>query len=262
MFDWDHSIVTLTEVDADGFVGIQTEPFSGKHGAAPFGEMGYPFGLIGRPHDPELDSDGDPDPAKACGALYAFYGSRQHVWPQKDPRMVARLPKQKKGGTIVYGGKLARPGFVEFDGDTGSLTAYVPYDFDGTGADATPRKACAIAVNVRTAGAETIELTHGAGMQFSMTAGGKNSGLWKNKSGSVYHEINDDLHVLNGECALGAPTGAQAVAIGPAVVDALGAVLDAVTAAGAGANSATTKVAVENAKSKLSAISAKLVKAA
>ena len=199
MFQFDHGLVTLTEVDADGFIGVQVDVPGEKKGGVASGEMGFPFGMFARPHDPELDADGEPDPAKSAACLYGYYGDRLHCWPQTDPRFMAKLPRVKKGGNVLYGGKKEQPTFVHIDGDSGSIDVYVPYAFDGNGV---AQKSMTMTFDMRASGTETIALVHGDGMAVTMIAGGKHSVTVKNKAGDAYVEVNDDGVIANGNTKL------------------------------------------------------------
>lgn len=217
MFEWDIGLVTFSEVDDDGFIGIQCDMPGEKNAGVEAGEMGAAYGMYSRPHDPSLDAEGEPIPSSACGVLHAYYGSKLHVWPQTDPRMMAKLPRVTKGGSVMYGGKLAQPSFVHIDGDTGSIDIYVPYSY----VNGVATKSMSATFDVRTAGAETIAIVHGSGMSLTMMAGGKNSAKLSNKAGDAYVELNDEGGVLNGNWKLtggmvvGNPIGALPVIVGP-----------------------------------------------
>lgn len=216
MLEWDVGLCVFSDVDEAGFIGIQVDlPGEAKAGA-PTGEHGTPYGMFARPHDPGLDTEGQPIAEAACGNLHAFYGDRLHVWPQTDPRVMAKLPRVKKGGAVFYGGKLTQPAFLHIDGDSGGLDSYWPYDFTGD----TPSKSMAISVDLRNAGAESISWTHGEGMMFSMAAGGKRSSVIKNAVGDGRIEMNDDGCVIDaaatmitGGVSMGNPTAAIPVAL-------------------------------------------------
>lgn len=191
--DFDIGLVALSGADADGHQTIQPDVYGVSPGADPF-EAHHAWGFRGVPHDPELDPEGNINPAKAAQCKYAWEGDKGHAWALQDPRIVPKLPLARVGQALMYGGKITQPAFVELDPDTGSYTLYVPYAFSG----GAPTKACSVAVNVRNAGAESVEIIHGAGMSITMLAGGKNSVVVKNKSGDAWVEINDDGNIVNG----------------------------------------------------------------
>ena len=212
MFEWDIGLVTFSEVDDDGFIGIQCDMPGEKNAGVEAGEMGAAYGMYSRPHDPSLDAEGEPIPSSACGVLHAYYGAKLHVWPQTDPRMMAKLPRVKKGGSVLYGGKLAQPSFVHIDGDSGALDGYFPYSF----INGAPTKSMLVSVDTRTAGSESISLVHGSGMMVSMQAGGKNSVIIKNKSGGARVEVNDDGVTIQFD-------GASSLVVAPKLLDYLSA---------------------------------------
>lgn len=207
MIDFDLGLITYTEHDADGFIGIQVG-LLGEDATAPLGEPLLPYGLFARPPDPELDANHEPDPSRACEALYCWEGNRLHVMPLGDPRTIAKIPKQSKGSAGLY---CAAGSWEVLDGKTGSKFVYVPYG--------SPTKSMSIEVNVDRAGSESISLLHGDGMMISMTAGAKHSVVLKNRAGDAYVEVNDDGITLNGNVmanggmSTGNPTGAVPVAL-------------------------------------------------
>lgn len=213
--EFDIGLVALSGADADGHQTIQPDIYGREAGADPF-EAHHPWGFRGVPHDPELAAGGDINPAKAAQCQYAWEGDKGHAWALEDPRLVPKLPLARPGQGLCYGGKVTQPAFLEFDADTGSYILYVPYAFNGD----TPTKASSIAVNVRNAGAESIELVHGDGMSITMLAGGKNSIVLKNKAGDAYLELNDEGIVgngntkVNGAMTVGTPA-ALPVALAP-----------------------------------------------
>lgn len=92
---WDLGLATLSEYDADDFVGLQVDTLSFGEGMPPF-ELHHSYGFASRPLDPESDGLG-------CTALYAEQGNKRYAWLAHDPRIVAKLPKLRKGESIQYG---------------------------------------------------------------------------------------------------------------------------------------------------------------
>lgn len=90
-----------------------------------------------------------------------------------------------------------------------------------------PATAMTIAVDVSTAGAESIQVVHGSGMGLTFTAGGKNAIVLHNKAGDAFLVIDDDGIKLNaanlatiGTATLGAQASPsdpvpQAIALAP-----------------------------------------------
>lgn len=160
-FEWDISIPTMSVYDADGYLGIQVEGF-GDGAGVDHGEVHTPYGLISRPLDPTVDAQGRIDPAKSGQALIVWDGPRMHVIPTQDCRVIPKLPRVKKGGSMLYG---ATGSFMLIDGETGSHTTYIPCRFTGD----TPGGSASISVNVDTPGAEFISVVHPSGMCISMS---------------------------------------------------------------------------------------------
>ena len=187
---WDLGVAMLTEYDADGFLGLQHDPYGEQDASTPSAELHHQYGFISRALDPETDSSAQPT-ANHCSVLRAWEGSRAHTWLLGDNRITPKLPPLTKGGSVQYG---ATGSFWLIDGKTGSQIGYVPYAF----VNGIATKSLSVELNVDTSGQESISFIHGEGMALTFTAGGKNSVIVKNKSGSVYLEINDDSIVANG----------------------------------------------------------------
>jgi hypothetical protein len=193
----------LAEYDADGFLGLQVDLYGEERSGAPAFEMHSAYGFLSMPLDPEKDGNAQAT-ANACTVLYGWEGSRGHAWPLSDPRVIVKLPKLLKGGSMQYA---ATGTYSYMDGKTGSLTTYVPYAFVGGVAT----KSMSIELNVDTAGQESISIIHGDGMAMTMAQG---SLVLKNATGSVYLELNASGGVLNGAWAV--PGGLAAGDIGSA----------------------------------------------
>ena len=199
---WDLGIATFSEYDPDGFIGVQADLYGeDKAGSPPF-EGHSPFGFISRPLDPTLDAAGEPT-GQSCSILYAWEGSRGHAWLLGDSRITPTLPQLPKGSGCLYGATSGnKASFYLVTGSTtggASHIAYAPYSFDSSG---NPGKAHSFQLLVDAAGNESVQLIHGNGMAITMTAGGANSVVIKNASGSVYVEINDSGLVFNGNAVL------------------------------------------------------------
>jgi hypothetical protein len=89
--------------DEDGFLSVGTDVEGEKNaGAAPY-ESHHPYGFKGRPLDPVVDDEGNPDPTQAGQALVLKEGGQGHVMPLGDPRVDPKLPQLKPGESLQYG---------------------------------------------------------------------------------------------------------------------------------------------------------------
>lgn len=143
---------TFTEVTADGFIGIQTDPQG--DGSDITNHEEHQYGFIGRPCDPDEDGIG-------CYVLRGKDGSESHCWFAHDPRSNTWLPPLTKGGSAQYGGQVGRSlTWFEIDGDTNSLTAYVPVEWDGNGLATTAHK---LEIGVDGNGDPVVQIAHSVG---------------------------------------------------------------------------------------------------
>lgn len=69
--------------------------------AAP--ELHAPFGTVFRPLDAELDPSGKAIPNKMCTMLVADDGDEHHAWICGDPRILAKMPREKPGERLEHG---------------------------------------------------------------------------------------------------------------------------------------------------------------
>ena len=215
-FSFDIGLATLTKYN-DGFLGIQIDGYGEGKAALPEGFASDLTGIMHRPDDPELDPDGQPLPTKSCQCLYWWEGGRQHIAPMIDPRITKISPVLTKGGKQLV---VKTGSFMQLDGTSGSQMMYVPYSFTDPKDYTTATKASMVNIDVRTAGAESIQLVHGAGMGLTMTAGGTNQVLLKNKAGDALHVLDDSGHLFTGtfKCYGGVQIGSPAampVALAP-----------------------------------------------
>jgi hypothetical protein len=116
--EFDVQIATLTEYDADGFIGLQVDGYGPDAGLEPVEMHGF-AGFLARPADPVLGADGEPDPANSHAVLHATEGGRGHAWPLGHPGQLAKLPRLPKGSAIFYAPGAAGS-WMLFDGTTGT----------------------------------------------------------------------------------------------------------------------------------------------
>lgn len=210
--EFDFGICTDSGFDEDGHPEIGADHY-GPPGEAS-GAKGahiHPFGFDSRPLDPDPQPDGAA--RTGCGMLRFNDGDRISAMPIDDPRVVAKLPKLRKGGSRQY---CAAGSFAIFDGEdpakkdrAGGYTLGVKY---GT-------KSHVLSMACRKDGKEEVSLKHGEGHGVVATAGGKRSALLRNAAGDAYFETNDSGNVINGKTkvqggmAVGDPGAAQPVAL-------------------------------------------------
>lgn len=202
-------LITYSEYDKDGFLGFQVD-VQGDGGSCNPGEPWFPYGFFSRPRDPELDTNGEPDPAKSGGALYLYLGQKIHVLPVGDPRASVLIPKATKGSTGLYS---ATGAFLLLDGKEGdgSATLYAPYNFSGT----TPQNAHLLQLDVPN---NQVVLRHGDGGGIVVTP---SSASLHNNGGDAYVEVTSSgvtlngNTVVNGGMTIGSPTAAVPVALAP-----------------------------------------------
>lgn len=126
-FDYGTCMFT-TRLD-NGYFGVQPDRHGGQDAGGPAVEMMSPFGLFGRPQDPDLDQDGN---LKAgANALVMEHGGEEFVMPCVDLRWGKLLPDPGKGGSGLYaatkiGGHLDVTTIV-LSGDDGSIKLKVPF---------------------------------------------------------------------------------------------------------------------------------------
>lgn len=173
------------------------------------------LGTYARPMDPTDVGAGAPETASEV--IQFTRGDAISVLPVNDPRVVAKLPPLKKGGTITF--CIASPKsygiFAGLDpkGEdrAGSYTLSAGYG-EGDGA-----KAHFFNFDVRKAGKESVTLKHGEGHGLMFTAGGKRSALLINANGNAFLEVNDEGIVVagkvkaQGSMTVGDMAGADAV---------------------------------------------------
>lgn len=93
----------LSDLDGDGFVGVQLDLYGEQEAGGPPAELHSPYGFLSRPLDPDTDADGNA--TLGCQALVADEGGTRHAWLGSDPRIIPILPSLKKGESLLYGPK-------------------------------------------------------------------------------------------------------------------------------------------------------------
>ena len=142
-WSFDIGIATLSVIDANGYLGIQTDvegsEASGNSsnagatptaptGGAPDYEAIMPGGILHRPLDPTIDQNGNPNGALSAQVLNFREAGRVWAMPLSDPRVVAMLPPYEKGDTLIYS---AAGSFVRLVGSgahVGRITQYTTTD--------------------------------------------------------------------------------------------------------------------------------------
>ncbi len=201
-------VATYSEVDANGFIGIQFDAFGEEKSGMEAVETQHQFGFRSRPRDPEGEF--------GCTILVGWEGDEAHVLSVlSDPRWIKSLPKEKKGGSTRYG--VTKNGakavsFSQFDGDTGGYTLYVP-EFDGSGVSG----AYCITVDPTQ---RTIQLIHPDGFSVMLTKDGINmrgdDSTWLQLGKGKFEVVAASI-TMRGICNLGANTiGAMPLMPGPA----------------------------------------------
>lgn len=193
-----------TDFDPDGYLVAQHDSDGppGKRGeVAPF-QLHHSYGFVARPHDPDVDSDKQPVPGKACSIWTESIGDETHGHLGVDPRCVPNTPKVSKGGSAQYGGPIATPTFTNIDGEDGTWTTYVPV-FGHAG------RAHVISAGLDANGKEYVGFVHSNGMSVTML---EHSLVLKSDTGAAYIEIKGGDIILSGNvrAAGGIVTGTDA----------------------------------------------------
>lgn len=184
VFDWDRSEAEGSEFDEQGWLTVQTNAFGA--GAARSGMLAHaPYGFLGRPMDPSDEG--------SCKVLTAREGDQDHAIATLDLRVLKKLPRVQKGGSIQFG---SDGGFGEFNPETHTWSLYIPVEFDDAG---TPTKSHLLQIGKDPNGLRCVTLLHADGQGMSMLSGGKKSVVLKNALSNAYYEVNDDGLVLNGK---------------------------------------------------------------
>lgn len=178
----------------------------------------HPFGFDSRPIDPDATSDGTP--TKGCGMLVINDGDRMNLMPLEDPRIVAKLPKNRKGGSRQY---CADGNYAMFEGldpakvvREGSYVASVKY-VAGDGAT----KAHVFRMDKRLSGKEQISLLHGEGHGLTVAATGKKPASLRNAKGDAGFTTDDGGNTISGKTkvigalTVGQPGAAQGLVMYP-----------------------------------------------
>lgn len=214
-FDW--GICTDSAHDDDGHPELGLD-FDGPVGDASGAKTAHihPFGFDSRPLDAAASS-GD-NPQVGCSALVARDGDRISMMPLDDPRVVAKLPKQRKGGSRQY---CADGNYAAFEGDdpkhavrAGSYICSVKYEAgDGS------TKAHILRLEKRKKGAEQLSLLHGEGHGFVCGATGNKPASIRNVKGDAGFTTDDKGNTITGKTkCIGAFTVGEPGAAMPVVL--------------------------------------------
>ena len=235
--EFDFATVSDSGYDDDGFleVGIDhcgdTEKVGGAKATACM-----PYGFDSRPLDPTE--------AGECEMLFLRESDRHSAMPTTDRRVVALLPKQRKGGSRQY---CADGNYLMFEGAdpataapkrAGSMVASVKYVAeDGS------TKAHVLRMDKRTAGSEQISFLHGEGQGLVMTATGKKSALLRNAAGTAGFETNNGGNTISGKTkVVGSltvgPAGAQGLVMAKPLIAILQQLITILAATGPAASGA------------------------
>ncbi len=118
---------TYSAWDRDGYLTVAVDEFgvddgSGYSSASAKNYEGHhPLGILSRPLDPVLDSQGQADPKQSTIVLRMLEGGRGSVLPLEDTRVMPLLPAIRKGETILYGSAWGQ--FVRLH-DDGTISLY------------------------------------------------------------------------------------------------------------------------------------------
>jgi hypothetical protein len=197
MIDLRLHTATYSELDANGFVGIQFDAFGEEKSGVEAKETKHVFGSRSRPRDPDGEF--------GCEILVGWEGNEAVVLSVlADARWIKSLPPEKKGGSTRYGvtaNGAKAVSFEQFDGDTGGHTLYVP-EFSGGAVSG----AYCITVDPTQ---RTIQLIHPDGFAVMLTKDGimmrGDDSTWL-KMGKGTFEVNAAKCTLRGVCFFGAAT--------------------------------------------------------
>ncbi len=175
-------LATLSEYDANGFLGVQYDSFGDQPAGVEAVEALHPFGFISRPLDPDVDENGDP--THGCVAVTLWDGDEVNVLLLSDARVQPRVPPLNKGSCAQYCGSAA-PSFDMHDGADGTKTIYVEVG----------DSAHVITVGYDGNGDTVLSIVHADGMAVLLH---QKKAIIKNAAGDCYIELNDSGGTLNG----------------------------------------------------------------
>lgn len=234
----DFGVGALDDYDPDGIPQIATDSpaLDEDEGTQP-AERLMPKGFYSRNLDPEKGEKNEV--GLGVPHLEIRYGDRRYVLPLNDSRDVAKIPKLKKGGSMMAGGAGDHRSFMMIDGEDpngekepGSIIIAASYTKAGA------KKTLGLSMNVRDAGKEEISLVHGDGARVTLA---KTSTTVTSPNGKNYVEIGNNGNVLAGDSkaqgslVVGEQLAAMPVALGPVVAACFTALAAAVVALNPGA---------------------------
>lgn len=199
-FALDIMVAALCDYDEDGHPQVQTDSpgVGGQAGTHP-AAMIMPHGF----HTRTLDPDKGPNADVGLGAsvLCVTLGDARFAMPLADPRDQEKIPKLRKGGTMMSGGAGTYRSFITIGGldpdgvqSAGSIEIFASY------AKAGAKKSIGMSFNVRTPGAEAFAITHGEGQRFELTSDG--AIVSTSADGGSWYSCSDDGHVLAGDTTI------------------------------------------------------------
>jgi hypothetical protein len=174
-------VAVASVYDDDGFLGIQVDTHGDNDAGVPPFQALMPYGLLGRPLDPESTGEG-------CNVVFWPDGDESHCIALNDPRIAAVAPQATKGSTGLCN---ARGAFQLLDYDSETLTIYVPLD-DGD-------RAHVITIGKDDNGADYLGIVQCNGLAVSML---DDELVIKNRAGTAYIQVDDEGIILNGNVKL------------------------------------------------------------
>jgi hypothetical protein len=216
----ERGICTGISVDASGFISLQTSAYGERPGGT-HAEALLPYGLVGVPYAPELDANGDPDPARAVQVLKLWDSEDDHlVLPYTDVRGVDKLPRfGPKGATGLQFPPTGA--FAVFAGENGSFYLSVPY-----GTAAAPKTATVeVDVEDKTKPSFTVLVEDMSIVAIDGTMTLRAGDHWISIDKTQGVTVNGTLKVVGGT-STGGPAEALPLALAPALLAWVTAVAD------------------------------------
>jgi hypothetical protein len=213
--------------DDDGFLGVQVDTHGRDDAGVPPFQALMPYGLIGRPLDPESNGEGS-------NVLFWEDGDESHCIALNDPRVQTVAPQATKGSVGLCN---ARGAFFLLDYDDDTATLYVPVDSGS--------KAHVITVGKDGNGADFLGIVQCNGLSVTML---DDELVISNRAGTAYIQLDDSGIILNGNLKLvgGLDVGggtALPLVLGPALLTWMNSVAAAVSGIPTGGAAAGAAIA-------------------